>query len=247
MPPSHADHRVLRRGSPSHQPDGIDTITAGMARRFALLHDPWRKAGGLGVIALSRGRGSSGSWCGSGGSPVDLCGSGIQGFVNLPGGVAAHGLGEPGSADISGSDRSAYRGPAAECPVDPRQQLIDLPAIVAAHHDLEGTHDLVSIRHRQDTAASRRDQVRGCPRVAGTRHSLQQRGRMTRVLFVGHGKVGRSRTIYRTQVTAIRDDPGDSATKLRPRRAPNRYSATSVPWCRHARTYHSSGTAHRPE
>jgi hypothetical protein len=83
-------------------------------------------------IAKAPGRASAGS--ASGCLPLQLCQRVPQSLVHFRRGVAAHLLSEACRADIGRGYRNGRRGRAADRPLNPGEQLIDLPPVVTSRN-----------------------------------------------------------------------------------------------------------------
>jgi hypothetical protein len=69
----------------------------------------------------------------------------IHGFVYRAGSVSAHAPGKSRGTHISCGDRPRGRGTTAQRPLDPREQFINRPTLVATHSDWEVRHVLAPV------------------------------------------------------------------------------------------------------
>jgi hypothetical protein len=95
-------------------------------------------------IAKAPGRAGAGSASGS--LPLQLCQRVPQRLVHFRRGVAAHLLSEACRADIGRGYRNGHRRRAADRPLNPGEQLIDLPTVVTSHGNVKFMHSLTSTR-----------------------------------------------------------------------------------------------------
>jgi hypothetical protein len=66
---------------------------------------------------------------------------GLEGLVHFPWRITAHANAELRCAELGGGHRNVWRWAAAQRSINPHEEVIDLPACIATHHDREGMHD----------------------------------------------------------------------------------------------------------